>query len=81
MSAATADLDWRQRGACADVDPDVFFRDSKLGVKRAKAVCADCPVIGRCLEWALDTDDRWSVAAGMTPDERARLRVAMGRAA
>jgi WhiB family transcriptional regulator, redox-sensing transcriptional regulator len=81
MSAATADQDWRQRSACKDEDPDIFFRESKRGIRQAKAICAACPVQPACLEWALDTGDRWSVAAGMTPGERSLLRVAMGRAA
>ena len=81
MTATVTDLDWRQRGACKDADPEIFFRDSARSIKRAKEICARCPVQAACLLWALDSDDQWSVAAGMTPRERERLRAAMGRAA
>lgn len=72
--------DWRLRGACKD-DPELFFRTSKRGIKRAKDLCAICPVKAQCLPWALDTNDRFGIAAGMTPEERDLLLVAMGRAA
>lgn len=76
------DLDWRRRSACKDEDPELFFRESARGVRLAKAVCATCPVQGACLTWVLDTDDdRFGVAAGMTPKERNRLRIAMGKVA
>ena len=82
MTAQVTDLDWRRRGACKDVDPEIFFRESQRGVKIAKAICAGCPVQARCLPWALDqSDDRFGVAAGMTPAERLQLRVAMGKVA
>ena len=81
MTAPVMDLDWRQRGACKDVDPDVFFRESARGTKIAKAVCAGCPVQYACLEWVLtlDDDDRFGVAAGLTVRERAALRRLAGR--
>lgn len=81
MIPPAMDLGWRQRGACRDEDPDLFFCESARGAKAAKAVCAGCPVRGACLEWVLtlDDDDRFGVAAGMTPRERAALRRIAGR--
>jgi len=74
VSAAT-DLDWRQRSACKDEDPEIFFRDSQRGVRQAKAVCTRCPVTATCLAWALSApDDRFGVAGGLTAGERNDLR-------
>ena len=81
MTAVVTDLNWRQRGACKNEDPEIFFRDSARSIKRAKEICARCPVQAACLTWALNSDDQWSVAAGMTVQERDRLRAVMGRAA
>src|SRR5438270_80471 len=39
----------------------------------AKAVCAPCPVLRECLDWALHTQERWGVWGGTTPEERAEL--------
>ena len=81
MTAVVTDLNWRQRGACKDADPEIFFRDSARSIKRAKEICATCPVQAACLLWALDSDDQWSVAAGLTVQERKPLRAVMGTAA
>ncbi len=79
--------DWRQRGACRDVDPEVFFRQRVVGRPRkdgapvarqwndadAKSVCRRCPVRMACLSWALDTGQDDGVWGGLNPDERARF--------
>jgi hypothetical protein len=50
---------WRQRAACRNEDPDLFFpvTDDGPGYERqvaaAKAVCRGCPVRDRCLDEAL----------------------------
>lgn len=70
---------WQQDAACKDVpDPDVFFPGKTDSGEAAKQVCAGCPVIGECLEFALATmsaaDRDHGVYGGLTPAERARLR-------
>jgi len=52
--------DWRNRAACLDEDPELFFPIGTTGtaldqIERAKEVCARCDVRGQCLEWALQT--------------------------
>lgn len=71
-----ADQPWRDQAACAGMDPDIFFpppgRGSKAHVEEAKKVCATCPVVRECLEYAAETADDWSISGGMTPAERKR---------
>jgi WhiB family transcriptional regulator, redox-sensing transcriptional regulator len=81
------DRDWCTRGACRDVDPELFFPVGTSGpaveqTARAKAVCARCPVRVECLEWALATGQATGVWGGLSEDERrARSRgSARGRA-
>jgi WhiB family transcriptional regulator, redox-sensing transcriptional regulator len=81
------DRDWRTRGACRDVDPELFFPVGTSGpavaqTSRAKAVCARCPVSVECLEWVLATGQATGVWGGLSEDERrARSRrSARGRA-
>jgi WhiB family transcriptional regulator, redox-sensing transcriptional regulator len=70
---------WQQDAACKDVpDPDVFFPGKGEDGEPAKQVCAGCPVMGDCLEFALATmraaERDHGVYGGLTPAERARLR-------
>jgi hypothetical protein len=73
------EVGWQQDAACKDVpDPDVFFPGKTEDGEAAKRVCAGCPVIGDCLEFALATmraaERDHGVYGGLTPAERARLR-------
>jgi WhiB family transcriptional regulator, redox-sensing transcriptional regulator len=73
------EVGWQQDAACKDVpDPDVFFPGKGEDAEAAKQVCAGCPVLGECLEFALATmrasDRDHGVYGGLTPAERARLR-------
>lgn len=44
---------WRDRAACIDVDPAVFFPTRVEDITEAQAVCAGCPVQTDCLDFAL----------------------------
>jgi WhiB family transcriptional regulator, redox-sensing transcriptional regulator len=73
------EVGWQQDAACKDTpDPDVFFPGKGEDGEAAKRVCAGCPVIGECLEFALATmrapERDHGVYGGLTPAERARLR-------
>jgi WhiB family transcriptional regulator, redox-sensing transcriptional regulator len=71
--------DWRERAACRDEDPELFFPLSDQGpgarqADEAKAVCARCPVRERCLEYALDNGLDHGIFGGLTETERRGLR-------
>lgn len=77
-------MDWRQRAACIDEDPELFFPVGTTGpaldqLERAKAVCRRCQVVDQCLEWALSTNQDAGVWGGMSEEERRSLRRARGR--
>ncbi len=70
---------WRQRSACRDEDPELFFPVGTTGpaqrqLEEAKAVCRRCLVIRECLNWALDTGQDAGVWGGLDEDERRALR-------
>lgn len=72
-------MDWRKKAACLDEDPELFFAIGTTGraldqIEEAKAVCAQCPVIQECLEWALDTNQDAGVWGGKSEEERRTLR-------
>ncbi len=65
---------WRSRGACLRVDPELFFPNAAEDPSPALAVCRDCVVLGPCLAAALDTGECDGVWGGTTPDERRPMR-------
>ena len=71
-------MDWRDRAACRDEDPELFFPVGTTGpalvqIEQAKAVCRTCPVVAPCLAWALDGNVS-GVWGGMDEDERRSLK-------
>ena len=71
--------DWRERAACPDEDPELFFPLSDKGpaarqADEAKAFCARCRVRVRCLEYALDNGVDHGIFGGLTETERRGLR-------
>jgi WhiB family redox-sensing transcriptional regulator len=71
---------WQHAAACRDVrNPDIFFpgKEDSEGMA-AKRICASCPVLAECLDFALTTmprpDRDFGVYGGLLPVERARLR-------
>lgn len=75
LDTGSVNGDWRERAACRDADPELFFHEGDsifaLGYQaRAKQICAGCPVADRCLAEALRLGEPFGVWGGMTPGER-----------
>jgi WhiB family redox-sensing transcriptional regulator len=75
--------DWRQRAACRQADPELFFPTERSGgythqVTRAKEICAGCQVRQPCLDTALHGpqahNDQHGIFAGTTAKQRSTLR-------
>ncbi|MCG5431557.1 WhiB family transcriptional regulator [Mycobacterium sp. MYCO198283] len=49
---------------CRVEDPDLWFAESPDELERAKALCADCPVLVQCLAAALERGEPWGVWGG-----------------
>lgn len=69
-------IDWRARAVCRPADERLFFPPAGPGAERAmrlaKNICATCPVIAECLDWAHRNPEttRYGVWGGLTKDER-----------
>jgi len=67
-----------------DVDPELFFSDSKADIAFAKAICRRCPLQMACLQGAIARGEHYGVFGGrlFTPNgkfarsARARKQVA-----
>lgn len=69
---------WMDEASCADMPCDMFFPSDGAGVVRAQRVCAKCPVIMSCLEYALRHRVDHGVWGGCS--ERKRRRILKARA-
>jgi WhiB family redox-sensing transcriptional regulator len=48
----------------------LFFSESPKRIAMAKALCADCPITAKCLQFALDEEIEFGIFGGSTPQER-----------
>jgi WhiB family redox-sensing transcriptional regulator len=78
----TRDVTWQQRGACRTGNSSDFYppmhtegKHERLArERRAKSICAACPVRLRCLEYAIAADERYGIWGGLNNDERRVFR-------
>ncbi|MFD9669519.1 WhiB family transcriptional regulator [Rhodococcus sp. NPDC059968] len=72
--------DWQEHAACRGTESSVFFspdgerrgRAQARRESRARRICQDCPVLGRCREHALAMGEPYGVWGGMTEADRRR---------
>jgi WhiB family redox-sensing transcriptional regulator len=81
MATQTWEWGWQWRAACRGEDTALFFapsdtevRDVKLTRERkAKAICASCPVRIDCLEYAIRIKEGHGIWGGLNELERRLL--------
>ena len=78
-------MTWRNRAACLDEDPELFFPIGNTGpallqIEEAKAVCRRCDVVETCLKWAIESGQDAGVWGGLSEDERRALKRRNARA-
>ena len=73
---AKPDLDtgWKDLSNCLGVDPDLFFPERGASTREAKEVCRGCEARIDCLEYALQTGEKFGIWGGMSERERRRIR-------
>lgn len=71
---------WQYEGACNNYNPETFYLpfnaradEKRQLIKEAKAICKTCPVIKECLDFALNTEERFGVWGGLSAEERQTL--------
>jgi len=69
---------WMAHAACGGRGDDLFYPSGYLKtaaqVEEARAVCAGCPVVGACRQWALEVPEPHGIWGATTPSERRTLR-------
>ena len=63
---------------CAEpgVDPNIFHDVHYKAIYESKKLCNRCPLVMKCLDFALDNEEEWGVWGGLSADERRKLRKA-----
>lgn len=70
-----SDRVWMKRASCRGMDPNLFMpvRGENTKTKKAKAICADCPVISQCRDYGLELAQQYDthgIFGGLTRQER-----------
>ncbi len=73
MANETTPTAWMAEGNCRIHPPSVFFPSDGVGVDRARRICASCPSIEPCLEYALEHRIDHGVWGGTSERERRRI--------
>jgi len=71
---------WMEQARCRGCSPSLFFPTRGEGTENdaAKRVCAQCPVIDECLEYALVNQEKVGVWGGTSEKQRRKIRRARG---
>lgn len=84
---ATEQVEWQEQALCRKYENTIFFGDdgeSELEKQtreaHAKSICKDCPVLDPCLEFALETNQKYGIWGGLNSKERASLKRRRARA-
>lgn len=72
---------WVADAVCAQTDPDAFFPERGGDNRAAKALCATCPARARCLDYALEHNEKFGIWGGLSERQRRALRQQQRRAA
>jgi WhiB family redox-sensing transcriptional regulator len=78
-------MTWRNRSACLDEEPELFFPIGNTypalrQIEEAKVVCHRCEVVQTCLAWAMESGKDAGVWGGLSEDERRALKRRTARA-
>ena len=67
-------MSWWDEALCAQTDPNLFVLEKGESAVEAKKICAQCPVVEPCLQYALDNNIREGIYGGLGPLQRRNLR-------
>lgn len=66
-------MPWTEHALCAEVDHDIFFPEKGGSTREAKGICGACLVRAECLDYALETRQRFGIWGGCSERERRKL--------
>jgi hypothetical protein len=67
-------LAWMQLAACQGVATETMFPSQGEDVRPGKAICATCPVVAPCLDYAVRTGQHYGIWGERSERQRVGLR-------
>lgn len=64
---------WMEDAVCRQVDNELWYPEKGESTQPAKKICAHCPVVAECLEYALKNKERFGVWGNTSERERRKL--------
>ena len=74
--SAVGEEDWKLEGIC-NSDPELWFSEDEHEIEKAKDTCLDCPVMQKCLIYALERDEKYGIWGG--EDRAGRMKIKRDR--
>ncbi len=63
---------WHKDAACRGMGPELFFPERGHSTEEAKKICATCPVVDECWEYASENRERFGIWGGSADRSRRR---------
>jgi WhiB family redox-sensing transcriptional regulator len=68
------EMAWQDDANCKGANADLFFPERGASTRAAKAICRECRVRAECLEFAIETGEKFGIWGGMSERERRKVR-------
>ena len=79
LTTFTNEHKWMLKGACASLTPNesdrIFFPNTGGSAKKARIICATCPVLDTCRTHGIDNPQDDGVLGGLTQRQRKAFAV------
>jgi transposase-like protein len=66
--------DWRDNSLCSQIGSEIFFPEKGQPASDATKICARCEVQTECLEYSIETNQRFGVWGGKSTGQRDRYK-------
>jgi WhiB family redox-sensing transcriptional regulator len=70
VNDSDTELAWQEEALCIQTDPEAFFPEKGGSISYAKKICENCSVVDKCLDYALENDERFGIWGGLSERER-----------
>jgi len=77
LQPTSSEIPWRLRALCRAQPPELFYppdyargRAKVAWEAQAKAICADCPVVAECRDYAISAREAHGIWGGTSPQDR-----------
>jgi WhiB family redox-sensing transcriptional regulator len=67
-------LAWQDKANCKGANADLFFPERGASTRTAKSICRECVVRQECLDFAIETGEKFGIWGGLSERERRKVR-------